>query len=68
MLRLAAIQRHLKKDDMCIETCQEGIELTKGMLEAPDIKDNKEREASIVKFQAEFLEMVFHQYAFTKDI
>ena len=38
------------------------------MLEAPDIKDNKERETSIVKFQAEFLEMVFHQYAFTKDI
>ena len=67
MLRLAAIQRHLKKDDMCVETCQEGIVIAKALVEKPDIKESKERLESIVKLQAEFLEMLFHQYAFTKD-
>ena len=28
LLKLAALQRHQKKDDMFIETCQEGIELS----------------------------------------
>ena len=52
---------------MCIETCQEGIEIAKGILEVPDVRASKERSGSAVKILAEFLEMVFHQYAFVKD-
>ena len=45
---------------MFVETCQEGIEIAKGILEVPDIKKSRERSFSIAKIQAEFLEMVFH--------
>ena len=44
LLKLAAIQRHLKKDDMFVETCQQGIELSQGILELPEMAENKERE------------------------
>ena len=37
LLKLAAMQRHLKKDDMFVETCQEGIEISQGILALPEV-------------------------------
>ena len=37
LLKLAAMQRHLKKDDMLVETCQEGIEISQGILALPEV-------------------------------
>ena len=62
MLKLAALQRHQKKDDMFIETCQEGIELAKGILALPETAKNKEREQNMSKMCSEFLEMLLQQY------
>ena len=52
---------------MYLETCQEGIEITYKLLEISDVKSSSERTETCVKIGAEFLEMIFHAHAFTKD-
>ena len=62
MLKLASFQRLNKKDDEHAETLERGNETAQILLERIS-KDEKLRRDSVMKFQSEFLEMLFHLYS-----
>ena len=43
------------------------MEITYKLLEISDIKNSSERADTCVKIGGEFLEMIFHAHAFSKD-